>query len=76
MTVALAVMLVALIVRPRADRRKVERVQALDVLMTRISRWHRLQERLFEGPVPARYELREAQDDLAAAISGLMVILE
>ena len=76
MTIVLAVLLVAFLVRPRVDQRKVERVQALDVLMTRISRWHQLQERLFDGPMPARYELREAQSDLTDAITGLRVILE
>lgn len=76
MVVVLAVLLIALMVRPRVDHRKLERVQALDVLMTRISRWHQLQERLFDGPMPARYELREAQNDLADAISGLRVVLE
>ena len=76
MTIVLAILLFALLVRPRVDQRKLERVQALDVLMTRISRWHRLQERLFDGPMPARYELREAQSDLTDAITGLRVILE
>ena len=76
MTIVLIVLLVAFMVRPRVDQRKLERVQALDVLMTRVTRWHRLQERLFDGPMPARYELREAQNDLADAISGLRVVLE
>lgn len=76
MTIVLVVVLIAFMVRPRVDRRKVERVQALDVLMTRVARWHRLQERLFDGPMPAGGELREAQTDLADAISGLRVILE
>ena len=76
MVVVLVVLLVAFMVRPRVPQRKLERVQALDVLMTRVMRWHRLQERLFDGPMPARYELQEAQNDLADAISGLRVVLE
>ena len=76
MTIVLAILLFAFLVRPRVDQRKLERVQALDVLMTRVMRWHRLQERLFDGPMPARGELREAQTDLADAITGLRIILE
>ena len=76
MTIVLAILLFAFLVRPRVDQRKLERIQALDVLMTRVMRWHRLQERLFDDPMPARYELREAQSDLTDAITGLRVILE
>ena len=76
MVVVLVVLLVAFMVGPRVDQRKLEKVQALDILMTRVTRWHRLQERLFEGPMPARYELLEAQTDLTDAITGLRVILE
>lgn len=62
--------------RNSARQQQMAKVGALDVLLTRISRWHRLQERLLEGPMPARYELKEAQEDLTSAILGLKVILE
>lgn len=70
--------LIALLVWSQSDRKRqhIEQIRSLDVLLTKVGRWHRLQERLLDGPVPARYELREAQEDLQSAILGLRVILE
>ena len=74
--ILLVVILLQALGHSQRRRDRIEEVMALDVLLTRANRWHNLQVRLFEGPVPSRHELQEAQNDLALAINGLKVILE
>ena len=54
---------------------KLAMLQRVEILATKLARWHRLQERLVTGQKPMAYELSEAQTDIASALKGLELVL-